>query len=314
MIARHFGTKQVELDVVEATVDLLPLLARQFDEPIVDSSMIPTYLVTRLVREHCTVVLGGDGGDELFGGYGHHNRLLWMQLKLARIPRTVQLLVARAAEALLPVGFKGRNWLQGMKTDLRVGLPPVGFYFDGGLRQRLMSRSGLWNLVAEGIRERLVPVSTDLLQRVTRLDFENYLAEDILVKVDRASMLNSLEMRAPFLDYLVIEFAFGKVPSHLKATATSRKVLLKKLAARILPPAFDRHRKQGFQIPLALWLRSGPWLEFFREVLLAPENTLFDHGVVSELLAGQVRGRANSERLFGLMLFELWRREYRVSA
>ena len=313
LVARHFGTEQVEIDAAEATVELLPLLARQFDEPIVDSSMVPTYLVTRLVREHCTVALGGDGGDELFGGYGHHNRLLWMQENLARIPKGVRRVVAWAARSFLPIGFKGRNWLQGMETDLRGGLPPVGFYFDRSLRERLMAAHGPGNLVAEGIRELRIPHSNDLLQRVTRLDFETYLAEDILVKVDRASMLNSLEMRAPLLDYRVVEFAFGKVPSHLKATATSRKVLLKKLAARILPPEFDRHRKQGFQIPLALWLKSGPWYEYFRDILLAPENTLFDHKVVRELMAGQVRGRANSERLFGLVLFELWRREYRVS-
>lgn len=313
LIARHFGTEQVELEAVEATVDLLPLLARQFDEPIIDSSMIPTFLVTRLVRDHCTVALGGDGGDELFGGYGHHNRLLWMQQKLARVPRSARRLVAEAAGTLLPVGFKGRNWLQGMKTDLRLGIPPVGFYFDAGLRRRLMAPRGHWNPVAEGIREQRMPASSDILQRVTRLDFENYLAEDILVKVDRASMLNSLEMRAPLLDYRVIEFAYGKVPSHLKATATSRKVLLKKLSARILPPAFDKHRKQGFQIPLAHWLRAGPWYEFFQEVLLGPENTFFDRKVASELLAGQMQGRANSERLFGLVMFELWRREYHVS-
>ena len=158
-----------------------------------------------------------------------------------------------------------------------------------------------------------VPQDPDLLQRATRMDFGNYLAEDILVKVDRASMLNSLEVRAPLLDYRLIEFAFGKVPSYLKATATSRKVLLKKLTARLLPPMFDQHRKQGFSIPLASWLQSGPWQAFFREVLLGSNNTLFGHNVVSQLFAGQVKGRANSERLFALVLFELWRREYRVS-
>ena len=114
LIARHFATEHVELEAAETTVDLLPLLARQFDEPMVDSSMIPTYLVSRLTREHCTVALGGDGGDELFGGYPHYNRLLWMEQKLGRIPLRLRLALARAAEALLPVGLKGRNWLQGL--------------------------------------------------------------------------------------------------------------------------------------------------------------------------------------------------------
>ena len=145
------------------------------------------------------------------------------------------------------------------------------------------------------------------------MDFENYLAEDILVKVDRASMLNSLEVRAPFLDYRVIEFAFGKAPSALKATATDRKILLKKLTTRLLPPEFDQQRKQGFSIPLGAWLRSGPWRDFFSAVLLSSENTLFSHAIINKLLDGQTKGRANSERLFALVLFELWRREYQLS-
>ncbi len=313
LIARHFGTEQVELDAAESTPDLLPLLARQFDEPIVDSSMVPTYLVSRLVREHCTVALGGDGGDELFGGYDHYSRLLWMQRSLGRIPRSLRRPVAKAAGALLPVGFKGRNWLQGLEVDLQAGLPLIASYFDRRTRRRLMAQQSTWELGAERIRAQRVPRSGDLLQRATRMDFENFLTEDILAKVDRASMFNSLEVRAPLLDYRVIEFAFGKVPSHLKATATSRKVLLKKLAARLLPPAFNQHRKQGFSIPLSSWLQSGPWREFFREVLLSSGSTLFNRKVVSKLMDGQAKGRANSERLFALVMFELWRREYRVS-
>ena len=313
LIARHFGTEHVELVAAEATVDLLPLLARQFDEPMVDSSMIPTYLVSRLVREHCTVALGGDGGDELFAGYPHYNRLLWLQQKFGAIPQSLRLAASRTAQALLPVGFKGRNWLQGLGTDLRTGLPLIFSLLDRGTRQRLMAGQGAWDLAAERAREQRIPKSADLLQRATRMDFGNYLAEDILVKVDRASMLNSLEVRAPLLDYRLIEFAFGKVPSRLKATAGSRKVLLKQLAARVLPREFDRQRKQGFSIPLAAWLRSGPWKTFFREILLGSDNTVFDHDEVSKLLAGQAKGRVNSERLFALVLFELWRREYRIS-
>lgn len=313
LIARHFGTEHVELGAAEATVELLPLLARQFDEPMVDSSMIPTFLVSRLIREHCTVALGGDGGDELFGGYAQYNRLLWTQQKLDWIPRSLRMTIAKAAEVLLPIGFKGRIWLQGLETDLQEGLPLIAAYFDRRTRRWLMSGQGTWALGAERIREQRIPQTADLLQRATRMDFENYLAEDILVKVDRASMLNSLEVRAPLLDYRLIQFAFGKVPSHLKATATSRKVLLKKLANRLLPPEFDQHRKQGFSIPLASWLQSVSWHSFFREVLLGSDNALFSHKLVSKLLDGQAKGRTNSERLFALVMFELWRREYQVS-
>jgi asparagine synthase (glutamine-hydrolysing) len=313
LIARHFATEHLELEAAETTPELLPMLARQFDEPMVDSSMIPTYLVSRLVRSHCTVALGGDGGDELFAGYGHYDRLLWMKGNLGRVPREVRVPIARAAEAILPIGFKGRNWLQGLGEDLDTGLPLIGSYFDRAARRRLMDNGRTSVAVAEDIRSERIPETADLLERATRMDFQNYLAEDILVKVDRASMLNSLEVRAPLLDYRVIEFAFGKVPSGLKATVSGRKLLLKKLAARLLPPAFDTRRKQGFAIPLASWLREPAWLGFFRDVLLAPDP-FFSRKLVAGLLDGHLKGRSNSERLFALVLFELWRREYRICA
>src|SRR5690606_9828322 len=117
LIADHFGTKHVELMAEPATVDLLPLLARQFDEPVIDSSLIPTFLVNRLVRQHCTVALGGDGGDELFAGYTHYSRLLWLQERTRRLPRLARRTVAAAAGRLLPTGFRGRNWLQALAAD-----------------------------------------------------------------------------------------------------------------------------------------------------------------------------------------------------
>jgi asparagine synthase (glutamine-hydrolysing) len=110
----------------------------------------------------------------------------------------------------------------------------------------------------------------------------------------------------------VIEFAFGKVPSHLKATAQDKKILLKRLTARVLPPEFDRQRKQGFSIPLGEWLKGGAFRALFNDVLRDPECS-FDAGTVDSLLRGQDKGRSNSERLFALVLFELWRREYGVT-
>ena len=311
LIARHFATEHVELEAQPTTADLLPRLARQFDEPVLDSSMIPTFLVCELVRRHCTVALGGDGGDELFGGYGSYSRLLWMEHRLGRVPRPLRSLISMTAERALPVGLKGRNWLQGLGADLQRGLPLVSSFFSPTTRTRLMAAEHGWPLVAEQVMARDVSPRVDLLQRATRTDFSNYLAEDILVKVDRASMLSSLEVRAPLLDYRLIEFAFGKVPSRLKATPREKKTLLKRLTMRVLPPEFDRQRKQGFSIPLARWLRAGAFREMFHEVLLDPQ-TMFDRRTVRKLLAGQDRGRSNGERLFGLVLFELWRREYGV--
>jgi asparagine synthase (glutamine-hydrolysing) len=312
LIARHFGTDHVEIDAEAADVDLLRVLARQFDEPIIDSSMVPTYLVSRVVRNHCTVALGGDGGDELFGGYPHYDRMLRMERSLGMLPRALRTTVGAAAGRWIPPGVRGRSWLQAAGTELRMGVPLVVQIFDRITRQRLLGGNKRWKAVAEDIRESRLPDEPDLLQRATRLDFETYLAEDLLVKVDRASMLNSLEVRAPMLDLGVIEFAFGRVPSRLKATIGARKILLKKLAARLLPQSFDLTRKQGFSIPLSSWLRAGPWHDFFREVLLDSGADWFDRGVVAGMLEGQRKGRFNGERLFGLVMFELWRREYQV--
>jgi asparagine synthase (glutamine-hydrolysing) len=313
LIANHFGTEHVELDAADSDIDLLPLLARQFDEPIADSSMIPTYLVSRLTREHCTVALGGDGGDELFGGYIHYSQLLKLKGMFGRIPRALRLPIAQAAGMLLPIGFRGRNWLQDRGVDLKVSLPSSTTYFDRHVRRKLMKRDDQWPLVAEDIQFLSMPKEMDLLQRATRCDFENYLVEDILAKVDRASMLASLEIRAPMLDYRLIEFAFARVPSSLKATVTDRKIILKKLATRVLPPEFNQQRKQGFSVPLASWLRCSPWREFFREVLSQSDNCIVNRKMAVGILDGQAKGRTNSERLFALVMLELWRKEYRVS-
>ena len=311
LIAKHFGTQHTELIAEPASASLVPMLAKQFDEPMVDSSMIPTFLVSQLVRKHCKVALGGDGGDELFGGYEHYSRLLWMQKKLKFIPSPLRSSIAFTAEKLLPVGMKGRNWLQFLNADLENSLPLISTRFDLTTRRKLMKKPNLHN-VAEALVKSRVPMHPDLLQRSTRMDFENYLAEDLLVKVDRASMLNSLEVRSPFLDQHLIEFAFSKVPSSLKATILQKKILLKMLTARVLPKTFDRQRKQGFSIPLVEWLKSGKFRDLFNDILRDPHCS-FDARIINSLLNGQDRGHNNSERLFALVFFELWRREYGIS-
>jgi len=317
LIACHFGTSHTELVAEPSTVVLMPLLARQFDEPVVDSSMIPTFLVSRLVRQGCTVALGGDGGDELFGGYRHYSRWLRLQQQAGWLPVAWRGALAQLAGGLLPVGTRGRTRLQELGTDFRAGLPLSATGFDRKMRQRLLPRE-LWpehagSVRAETVQRSRIPGGVNLLDRATRMDFQNYLVEDILVKVDRASMLNSLEVRAPWLDYRIIEFAFARVPPHLKASGTSRKILPKQLCRKLLPSGFDIHRKQGFNLPLASWLRSGDWGDYFRQVLLDARDTWFDRGCLAGLLDAQQKGRSNSERLFALVLFELWRREYRVS-
>lgn len=311
LVASHFGTDHTEHEADPFMADVLPELARQFDEPIMDSSMVPTYFVSRTVRQGCTVALGGDGGDELFGGYRSYRRLLTMASCAAVFPRWVRRRVAWLAERNLPIKFKGRRWLMDVGIDFATELPTNPGPFGSVRRRELMPGLECHVGDADAVYASLIPTSGDPVQRATRTDFHGFLPEDILVKVDRASMHTSLEVRAPMLDYRIIEFAFAKVPSHLKTTRREAKILLKLLAKRHLPHGFDLQRKQGFAMPLREWLRDGPFRDLFWSVLL-DSSCHFDRSVVDGLLREFDRGRPHVDQLFALVMFELWRREYRV--
>jgi asparagine synthase (glutamine-hydrolysing) len=311
LVASHFGTEHTELVAEAASVDLLPRLARQYDEPIADSSMVPTFLVSQLVRRSCTVGLGGDGGDELFGGYHLYNVLLAQQAVRGMMPASARRGVSALASRL-PVGFRGRTYLAGLDAPPLAAVGRTGLYLDEATRRALVPLlRGLPSGLPEAFRAARAAEGPTLVQQVTRADFGSYMVDDILVKVDRASMLASLEMRAPFLDQRIIEFAFGRVPDRLKATLRHRKILLRSLARRILPPALDVTRKRGFGIPLKAWMR-GSWGEFMRDTLTRAEPGLFDPAAVERLFASQERGLSNHQRLFALTMLELWRREYAI--
>jgi len=316
LIAEAFGTQHMELQAQEASPEILPTLAAQYDDPMGDSSMIPTYLISKLVREHCTVALGGDGGDELFGGYQHYNRLLRIVQLQQRIPAWLCAAGASGAAHLLPVGFKGRNYA--MALGARSALAPgfVTAHFDAAARQLLLRsappRKNDGTASPEDLRDALAIAWRTPLEKAQGVDFLTYLPDDILVKVDRASMLASLEVRAPLLDYRVIELAFRDVPSDLKATIHSRKILLKRVAAKILPANFDFQRKQGFSIPLTRWLKNE-WGEQIYPLLRDMPRELFHPRAIEDIIQGQNRGRNNSQRIFILVMFEFWRRHYNVA-
>ena len=311
-VASHFGTVHTELVLEPASVEILPILARQYDEPIADSSMVPTYMISRLIRQHATVALGGDGGDELFAGYPHYSWLLRQERPRRLIPQSVRSLVSAGAGAL-PVGTRGRNHLVGM-GDQFGGIAYVNLYFDHATRRSLIPflrhRNGADS--TEKQRGGSYKNGGSILHRATRADLEGYLVEDILVKVDRASMLCSLEIRAPFLDHRVVEFAFGRVPDNLRATTKSRKVLPRLLTDRLLPPDFDSVRKRGFTMPLTEWF-EGDWGRFLESTLLEAPKEFLDSDVVAGLIQKQRNGYSNVDRLFGLAMLELWRREYGVA-
>jgi len=311
LVAEHFGTEHTEIAAEAATVDLLPELARQYDEPMADSSMVPTYLLSRAIRRDATVALGGDGGDELFGGYFHYEWVRRQEL----VRRVVPAFLRGAASAIgrgLPMGVRGRGYLIGSARDMDWSIAHANLYFDAGSRRRLLANSGLAG--GDGAEESKIGLSVgnSAVQRAMAMDFRSYMVDDILVKVDRASMLASLEVRAPLLDPRIIELAFGRVPDRLRAWKGQRKVLLRKLAKRVLPPQLDITRKQGFSIPLATWFR-GDWGRYMREVLAEADPALFDQGAIRSLIAGQEMGLVNTHRIFALVIFELWRREYRPS-
>jgi len=316
MVADHLGTEHFELAAEPATVSILEDLAVQYDEPFGDSSLLPTYLVSRLIRRHVTVALGGDGGDELFGGYPQYSRLQRMHRYCPRLPAICGRAIEGLARRSLPVGTPGRNWIAlcGLPEVQRI--PFLRLYFDrmardwvlGPTAQRLVSASvptpettfAAWN-------ER----TDSPLRMATSYDFRHYLAEDILTKVDRASMLTSLEVRAPFLAREILEFAFGRLPDSFRATASERKLLPKTLAARHLPPQYELARKQGFSIPLDRWI-AGEWGGFCRDVLREAPPALLSQRAVDRLFFWQKRGARNANRIFVLVMLELWRRHYRV--
>ncbi|MDP9192144.1 MAG: asparagine synthase (glutamine-hydrolyzing) [Acidobacteriota bacterium] len=310
-VARHFGTEHLELPAQPATVGLLPLLARQYDEPIADSSMVPTYMVARLIREHATVALGGDGGDELFGGYPHYVWAQRLDLFRALVPGPLRRAMSAGATHL-PRGIRGRNHLMSAGANGDDGLTFMNLYFDREWRRRLLRFDANGAVTPEEFRVSLARGARSALQSAQRIDFRSYMVDDILVKVDRASMLTSLETRAPFLDAPIIEFVFGKVPDHLKVTLRERKVLLRRLAHRLLPGGLDLRRKQGFSIPLRAWL-AGEWGTFTREVLTEADPALFDRAEIAALLAADARHLNNANRIFALTIFELWRREYNIT-
>jgi asparagine synthase (glutamine-hydrolysing) len=315
LVARHFGTDHTELPAEEATVDLLPQLARQYDEPLGDSSMVPTYMVSRLIRQHATVALGGDGGDELFGGYQHYG---WL-LKHNELRRYIPALARRALGFLVQrfcfIGFPARNYLIGFGGPFSKSIAHINMFFDSEGRRRIMVpplpsyRDNL--LSPEALKEQLSDPAASPLRQATTVDFRLYLPDDILAKVDRASMLTSLEVRSPWLDRKLIEFAFSKVPDCLCATKAESKILPRRLASRLLPAELHRRPKQGFSIPFGQWFR-GNWGPLIEDIFAEADEQIWNRKALRVLLGAQRWGFGNAQRIFAVTMFELWRREYRI--
>jgi asparagine synthase (glutamine-hydrolysing) len=315
-VAQWLGTDHHELVVRPDALDIVDRLVWHFDEPFGDSSAIPTWYVSQMAGQHVKVVLSGDGGDELFGGYDRYLPHPGVAL-LDRVAPGVGRAVARATWRALPHGARGKNFLRRVARDEQGRyLDSVTFYHADERRQLLapeiVMRLNGWEAESyfRSPFERLggLPFSAQMMA----FDFETYLPEDCLTKVDRMSMAHSIESRVPLLDHRLVEFA-ASLPASIKMAGGERKQLLKALAYRLVPRELLDRPKQGFGVPIGHWFR-GSLRDVFGDVLgsaVARERGYFNRPFVERVLREHLNGtRDHSLRLWQLLMFELWHRQY----
>lgn len=307
IVARHFGTEHHVLPLPVPTLSVLDELAPFIDEPIADSSIMPTYLVSKLTAQHVKVALGGDGGDELFGGYNDYTTACIDHERLKYVPGFVFEAASKLAGAL-PTGLRGRNRVYALRGGPYQSLVWGSPYFDEPARKRILPSDmvgGLGNgfLSPELFRLALFNTGCDPVDAMTRTHFGSILPDDFLVKVDRASMAVALEMRCPLLDVRLIEFAFGRLPSEWKVVGAEGRRLQRMLGARLLPSELNVNRKQGFSIPLDDWLRSTGEQGLMRSLEVL--HDFVNMNEVRRLVRGHLNGRANGSRLFALMMLAI---------
>jgi asparagine synthase (glutamine-hydrolysing) len=308
-VAERYETNHHELVLRPDAALLLPALADAFDEPFADSSALPTYLVSKLAANDVKVALSGEGGDELFGGYYTYAADL-LAARVGGLARLAAPLVERLPTSTAKASFDYRA-----KRFVRAAhLPPLERHhgwkeiFSSELRAELTGRAAAFDPV-DLLRARYRETEgSDELSRLQDVDLGVYLVDDLLVKTDRASMAHSLEARVPYLDTVVTNLALA-LPTRHKIRGFSKKVLLRKAAAPLLPREIVHGKKRGFSIPAAAWLR-GELEPFARETLNADvlrRQGFFDPGVVTRLLDDHVAGREDrSRQLWGLLAFTLW--------
>src|SRR5438270_1436398 len=266
LVAQRYGTNHHELLVRPDPELLLGALADAFDEPFADSSALPTYLVSQLAAEHVKVALSGEGGDELFGGYYTYAADLFAD-RLAPFARAVRPLVEAlpASTRKASLDYKAKRFVRS------AHLPPLERHhgwkeiFSAEARAALTERGSELDPIDVYRQRYRETEGAEPLARLQDVDFAIYLVDDLLVKTDRASMAHSLEARVPFLDPIVTNFAFA-LPRRQRVRGLSKKVLLRKAAAPLVPPELLKRRKRGFSIPAAAWLR-GELEGFARETL-----------------------------------------------
>jgi len=312
-VSRKLGTDHRELVLEPDVFSVLDELVWFLDEPFGDSSAIPTYMVSKLAAEEVTVVLSGDGGDELFAGYDRY-AIEGRERRWDRLPRAMKALAGMASR-MIPEERPGRGFLSHHAMSGADRYLDALTFFRPDHHRRMFTPQVLEKMVGSdplsGPKDRLERFSGDWLSALQYADFHHYLPLDILTKVDRMSMAHSIEARVPLLDHVFIETA-AKIPSSLKLRDGRGKHVFKEAMAGVLPDSILDRRKQGFGIPLDRWFR-GRLSSYVRDLLLSPraiQRGIFEPDYIRALLAHNDRGRQLGSQLWLLISFELWCRMF----
>ncbi len=324
-VAEHLGTEHHERRLTaQDSLDLIPEIGDLLDEPMADSSILPTYLLSKFTREHVTVALGGDGGDELFAGYDTFLAYRFTAL-YERVPKPLRSLVRTLVHQLptshrhMSLDFRLKRFTQGFEGNPAYRNQRWIAAFDRSEREQLLLPE-VWNEVSNtdefaNLARYLGEMdSHDRYDELAYLFQRTYMMDQVLVKVDRASMAHALEVRAPFLDTRVVDLA-NHLPPSFKLRGLTRKYILKKLMEGKLPDDILYRKKQGFGTPIGSWLK-GPLAPWMQEVLAPAELTktgLFNPTYVERLVAEHLDGRRdNRKQLWTLLVFMLWYRRWMV--
>ena len=319
LVARRFDTDHHEFIVKPDFVDLLPRLVWHFDEPFGDVSAVPTYYVSKLAREHVTMVLSGDGGDELFAGYTRYPKERFTNY-YSYLPRWFRKNIIRQILQNLPVKdtfFKKRIERFLWRADLH---PLERYKMAVGIFSEEM-KEDVFKYVIKDTQGLLFDNyfnsdnTNTFIDRLLYTDLKTYLPDDILVKVDRMSMANSLESRVPILDHKFVEFA-AALPDGYKLKGFTMKHIFKKTVSKFLPKEIIYRKKKGFGIPIAVWFRNE-LKNFAQDILFSNEfkqRGFFNQKSIESMFKMHQDGtRDFSEHLWTFLIFELWCREYMSS-
>ena len=316
LVAEKFETDHHEIMLTpEQFRDFIPRFIELMDEPVTESAAISLYFVSKLAQEHVTVVLSGEGSDEIFAGYDLYKYMAVLEKYFNILGSTLTGLFARLGKAILPEGNKLIKYLQLGSLPLEERYKGISTY-DERYRKRLYNpefaqrcrENQHTNLVhfLNGLFEHTT--NQDVLSRMLYFDTKTWLVDDLLIKADRMSMAASLELRVPFLDYRLVEFA-ASMPSHYKIRGGEGKYLLKRMMRDILPPAIIRRKKMGFPTPLKIMF-AGELYDYACDILLAQNNSLteyFSQKAMAEILREHREQQQDHHRIiWQLIVLALW--------